>query len=348
VHTRTAPARTGREAVIVTQLRTAVIGAGWIGRKHIAALAARDDVVIGAVCDVDADRARAAAEGTGARIFTDWREMLDAAAPEAVWVCTPPQAHLDPAVTCLDRGLHVYLEKPVARDLGDAAAIVDAAARSSAVCAVGYQWRGVEVLDAARAAMAGRPVGCLVAESVGGTESRPWFLDRAAGGGNLLERGSHHIDLARVLAGEVVSVQAAAARIRLAPGRGGDIEDAVTLLLHFADGGLGTIVVAWTTDDVPGSYWVEVVTEGGVLRVDLDPDFRLSGTTDGAPVAATSAGEPFARSIDRFLSAVRAGDPQLVFCTPADAERTLAVAVAAEAALKSGQTVTIGDDASRV
>jgi myo-inositol 2-dehydrogenase / D-chiro-inositol 1-dehydrogenase len=301
------------------------------------------------VCDVAADRAQDAAAGTGAQVFTDWREMLEAAALDAVWVCTPPQAHLDPAVTCLDRGLPVYLEKPVARDLADAATIVAAAKRSGAVCAVGYQWRAVEVLDDLRAAMAGRPVGCLVAESVGGTESRPWFLDRAAGGGNLLERGSHHIDLARVLAGEVVSVQAAAAGIRLAPGRGGDIDDAVTLLLHFADGGLGTLVVAWTTDAVPGSYWVEVVNEGGVLRVDLDPDFRLTGTSDGAPVSAASSDQPpFERSIDRFFAAVRAGDPDLVFCTPADAERTLAVAIAAEAALKSGQTVTISNDVSRV
>ena len=83
-----------------------------------------------------------------------------------------------------------------------------------------------------------------VGQSIGGTQSRPWFLDMAAGGGNLLERGSHHIDLARAVAGEVVAVQAAALPVRLAPrpSGAGDIDDAVTLLLHFATGAIGTIL----------------------------------------------------------------------------------------------------------
>jgi len=145
-----------------------------------------------------------------------------------------------------------------------------------------------------------------------------------------------------VLAGDVRAVQAAASTVRLARGRGGDIDDAVTIVLHFATGGTGTIVVAWTSDDLPSSYQVEVLTESAALRLDLDPDFRLSGVSGGEPVAAASRTRPFERSVDRFVAAARAGDPDLVFCTPADAAETLAVAAAAEAALKSGQTVLIG------
>lgn len=329
-------------------LRAGIIGAGWIGRRHAATLASRDDVAVSAVCDLDLARAREVTAESGGQAFADWREMLDQAALDAVWVCTPPLAHTDPAVACLDRGLALYLEKPIARSLDAAGPIVAAAARGRAVCAVGYQWRAVDVLDELQRAQAGRTVCCLVGQSVGGTQSRPWFLDRAAGGGNLLERGSHHIDLARVLAGEVVTVQAAAATVPLSRSRGGDIEDAVTLILRFAGGGIGTIVVAWTTDNVPGSYWVEVISDGAVLRLDLDPDFRLSGTSDGTPVAGISRARPFERSVDRFIAAVRAGDPDHVFCTPADAVRTLAVAAGAEAALISGQTVPIHYDVPRV
>jgi myo-inositol 2-dehydrogenase / D-chiro-inositol 1-dehydrogenase len=324
-------------------LQAGIIGAGWIGRRHAAVLAGRDDVAVRAVCDPDPGRAQAVAADAGGEVFSGWPEMLDRVTLDAVWVCTPPRAHADPAVACLDRGLALYLEKPIARSLDDARSIVAAADRGRAVCAVGYQWRAVEVLDDLRQALAGQTVGCLVGESIGGTRSRPWFLDRAAGGGNLLERGSHHIDLARVLGGEVVAVQAAAATVRLAPGRGGDIDDAVTLVLRFAAGGIGTIIVAWTSDSLPGSYWVEVVTGDAGVRLDLDPHFRLSGTSHGVPVAAASHAQPFERSVDRFLAAVRAGDPGLVFCPPADAAGTLAVAAAAEAALNSGQTVTTGD-----
>lgn len=324
-------------------MRAGIIGAGWIGRRHAETMAGREDIEVSAVCDIDTPRAAAVAARSGAQVFSDWREMLDSASLDALWICTPPRAHAPPAVAALDRGLPLYLEKPVARSLTDADMIVTAAASSKTVCAVGYQWRAVEVLGELRSALAGRTVGCLVGQSAGGTESRPWFLDQAEGGGNLLERGSHHIDLARALAGEVAAVQAAASTVRLSPRPAGtgDIDDAVTILLHFASGGLGTIVVAWTSDGLPGRYWVELTAADAALRLDLDPDFRLSGTSGGAPVTGASRGIPFERSVDRFITAVKAGDPQLVFCTPADAARTLAVAVAAEEALLSGRTVPV-------
>jgi myo-inositol 2-dehydrogenase/D-chiro-inositol 1-dehydrogenase len=324
-------------------MRAGIIGAGWIGRRHAETMAGREDIEVSAVCDIDTPRAAAVAALSGAQVFSDWREMLDSASLDALWICTPPRAHAPPAVAALDRGLPLYLEKPVARSLTDADMIVTAAASSKTVCAVGYQWRAVEVLGELRSALAGRTVGYLVGQSAGGTQSRPWFLDQAEGGGNLLERGSHHIDLARAVAGEVAAVQAAASTVRLAPRPAGtgDIDDAVTILLHFASGGLGTIVVAWTSDGLPGRYWVELTAADAALRLDLDPDFRLSGTSGGAPVTGASRGIPFERSVDRFITAVKARDPQLVFSTPADAARTLAVAVAAEEALLNGRTVPV-------
>ena len=326
-----------------TVLRAGIIGAGWIGQRHAQTLAARADVAVIAVCDVDAGRAAQVASASRARVFSDWREMLESGALDLLWVCTPPREHAGPAVAALERGLPVYLEKPVARSADDAARIVAAADRGGAVCAVGYQWRAVDVLGELRGALAGRTVGCLVGQSIGGTVSRPWFLSKAAGGGNLLERGSHHIDLARALAGEVTAVQAAESAVRLAPRPAGpgDIADAVTILLHFEGGGLGTIVVAWTNENLPGRYWVEVTAAEASFRLDLDPDFRLTGVAGGSPVAAVSRGNPFEGSVDRFLAAAKAGDPSRVFCSPADAARTLAVAVAAEEALRTRSAVPV-------
>jgi len=326
-------------------MRAGIVGAGWIGRRHAETLAGRDGVVVAGVCDTDGGRAAQVAGASGARVFSDWREMLETAALDMLWVCTPPRAHAGPAVAALERGLPVYLEKPVARSADDAARIVSAAERGQAVCAVGYQWRAVDVLGDLRSALAGRTVGCLVAQSIGGTESRPWFLSKAEGGGNLLERGSHQIDLARVLAGEVVAVQAAESAVRLAahpksPGAD-DITDAVTIVLHFGSGGIGTIVVAWTSGNLPASYWVEITAADAAFRLDLDPDFRLSGVAGSSQVAATAHGKPFDGSVARFLAAAKAGDPGLVFCTPADGARTLAVAIAAEEALRSGATVPV-------
>ncbi|HEY2550827.1 MAG TPA: Gfo/Idh/MocA family oxidoreductase [Streptosporangiaceae bacterium] len=324
-------------------LRAGLIGAGWIGQFHAETISARPDVTLTAVCDLDPERAGEAAAASGAEVFADWRQMLGSAELDALWVCTPPALHLEPAIAALQRGLPLYLEKPVARTLDDAKVIVAAAAASGTVCAIGYQWHAAEVLGDAQRALAGRPVGCLVGQSVGGTQSRDWFLSKAAGGGNLLERGSHHIDLARALGGEVVAVQAAGSSVPLAPRQAGegDIDDAVTLLLHFAAGGTATIVVAWTIDSLPGSYWVEVTARDARIRLDLDPDFRVSGVSDGEQVSASSETAPFERSIATFLAAARAGDPAAVCCTPADAIRTLAVAAAAEEALATGRTVQV-------
>jgi predicted dehydrogenase len=137
-------------------------------------------------------------------------------------------------------------------------------------------------------------------------------------------------------------VQAAQSAVRLAPrdaGSAADIADAVTLLLHFESGGLGTIIVTWTSRELPGRYWLEVTSADAALRLDLDPDFRLSGVNRGEQVAATSVHDPFQRSVDCFLAAVTAGAP--VLCTPGDAARTLAVAIAAEDALRTGRTTNV-------
>lgn len=324
-------------------LRVGLIGAGWIACEHLAVLTRREDARVVAVCDLDEVRARRAAGPAGARVYRDWEDLLDGEALDAVWICTPPGAHRPPAVAALERGMPVFLEKPVARALDDAAAIVGAAGRNGAVCAVGYQWHGLDVLDDVRAALTGQTVGLLVGRSIGPARPRRWFLDRAQGGGNLLERASHHIDLQRAVAGEVADVQATASTVSLArdASPGGDIDDAVALVLTFAHGGVGTIQVAWTRSGLPGIYGLDVAATEATLRLDLDPEFVLSGASRGVTLAARASTHPFERTIGRFLDAVRVGDRGAVFCTPADGERTLAVAVAGERALTSGTRVPV-------
>jgi myo-inositol 2-dehydrogenase / D-chiro-inositol 1-dehydrogenase len=319
-----------------------LVGAGWIAADHVATLQKHDDVELVAVCDLDRGRAEALAPA-GASVYERWEELLERERPDAVWICLPPLAHRAPTVAALERGIHVYLEKPVARTVADASAIVAAAERTDAVCAVGYQWHATEVLDDLRRTLDGQEIGLLVGRSIGPTGSRPWFLDRSQGGGNVLERGSHQIDLMRTIAGEVVRVQAAASGVLLgqAEGERGDIEDAATLVLHHESGALATVVVGWTRRGQPGRYDVDVVATEATLHLTLDPEFSLEGVSKGKPIEARGSEHPFERTVARFLGAARAGDPSIVFCTPADAARTLAVAVACERALTSGETVAV-------
>jgi myo-inositol 2-dehydrogenase/D-chiro-inositol 1-dehydrogenase len=322
-------------------VRVGVIGAGWIAEQHLATLRGLDDVELVAVGDLDEARARELADGVP--VYDDWRELIEIEEPDAVFVCTPPLLHREMAIEALERGVHVYLEKPIARGLDDARAIVDAAARSDAVCAVGYQWRAVEVLDDLRQALDGQELGLLIGIGTGPTKSRPWFLRRAEGGGNLLERASHSIDLERAIAGEVVAVQATAGAIPLAQSAGdrGDIEDAATIGLRFANGAVGSTSIAWTREGLPGRYSLDVLGSESSIHLELDPDFTLSGVSRGREIDAATKQHPIERSVVRFLDAARDGDGTRVFCTPADAAGTLAVVIACEEALASGGTVSV-------
>jgi predicted dehydrogenase len=203
------------------------------------------------------------------------------------------------------------------------------------VCAVGYQWHATEALETLRESVAGQPLAALFGVSVGPTAARPWFLERAGGGGNILERGSHQLDLIRSVAGDVESVHAIASDVPLAQSEGdrGDIEDAATLLLRFRDGAVGTVVVAWTREGQPGRYSLDVLAEEATLHLELDPWFTLTGRSRDRELEQAMRVHPFERSVARFVDAVRAGAPDVVFCTPTDARETLRTALACERSL---------------
>lgn len=320
-------------------LRVGLVGAGWIASDHLSLLQRLGHEIV-AVCDVDPVRAETAAP-PAARVYDDWGVLLERETLDALWVTTPPLHHRGPACAAMKLGVPVFLEKPVARGLGDAAAIVETWRRTGTVCAVGYQWHASEALGVMRAELEGRRLALLYGVSVGPTQARPWFLERAGGGGNILERGSHQLDLARAVAGEVVSVQALASSVLLARAEGasGDIEDAAALALRFASGAIGSIVLAWTAAGQPGTYTLEALCADGALRLELDPTFRVSGHVGGRRVDAGMSVHPFERSVTRFLAAVRAGDPEQVPCTPSDATATLAAALACERSLLDGGRV---------
>ena len=320
-------------------LRVGIVGAGWIAADHRAVLGNLGHELV-AVCDVDRERAEQLAQGAAA-IYEDWRDLLDGEELDALWVATPPRLHAEPAVAAFERGLPVYLEKPIARTLEDADAIVDAWQRTRSVCAIGYQWHATEALETLRAAVADQPVAALLGISIGPTAARPWFLDRSGGGGNVLERGSHQIDLLRSVAGDVESVQAVASDVALAQSEGdqGDIEDSATLLLRFAGGAVGTVVVAWTRQGQPGRYSLDVLAAEATLHLELDPWFTLTGRSRDQELDAGMHVHPFERSVARFVDAVRDGTPATVFCTPEDARETLRTALACERSLLEGGRV---------
>src|SRR5438309_11002121 len=107
----------------------AVIGCGTISIVHLGSISSLDGVDLVGVCDTDADRAAAVGREYQVPWFTDHAEMLATVRPEVVHICTPHDQHVPVAIDCLDAGVHVLVEKPVAATVAEAERLIEAADR---------------------------------------------------------------------------------------------------------------------------------------------------------------------------------------------------------------------------
>src|SRR5437762_6311891 len=133
------------------RVRVAVIGVGHLGRHHARILAALPDVHLSAVVDIDRDRAAAVAAASGATAAYDYRDVLGRV--DAVTLAVPTELHHQIAIAFLEAGTPVLVEKPMARTLSEADAIVGAAERGRALLAVGHTERFNPAVAAARAVL---------------------------------------------------------------------------------------------------------------------------------------------------------------------------------------------------
>ena len=120
----------------MTQIRTAVIGVGSMGRWHADKYAALPESRLVAVVDADADRAAAVAGELGVDAATDFRELIGKV--DAVSVVTPTPLHFDVAASLLENGIHVLVEKPITATVGQARRLVELAERGNLVLQVGH------------------------------------------------------------------------------------------------------------------------------------------------------------------------------------------------------------------
>lgn len=124
-------------------LRIGLIGAGYIAGWHADAIKATPGVTLSAVCDRAVDAAHGLAEGYGARGFASVEDLIEANICDAVHILTPPDSHRDLAIQCLEAGLHVLVEKPVALSAQDTQAIEDAAQQAGRRFHAGHNFLGL-------------------------------------------------------------------------------------------------------------------------------------------------------------------------------------------------------------
>jgi predicted dehydrogenase len=147
------------------KLVVGVIGTGGMGGSHVASLAARRDVTVAYVCDVDANRLAKAAKvvestaGKAPRAEADLRKLLDDKSLDAVFIATPDHWHAPAAILALDAGKHVYVEKPCCHNLREGRLLVDAVRRSGKQLQVGTQSRSTDVVREAIQRIQNKEIG---------------------------------------------------------------------------------------------------------------------------------------------------------------------------------------------
>jgi predicted dehydrogenase len=221
-----------------------VIGAGLIGRKHLAKLAGRDDYDLVGIADVNVDRV--AAEHPKTRVFADYRQLLDEARPEAVIIASPNQLHAETGIECARRGIDILIEKPVTDTLESASALIAEVRKSGIKSLVGHHRRHHLQVKTLKALLGEGRIGDIVGVSaIWAThkpadyfQTAPWRTE--AGGGPILINLIHEIDFLRFTIGEIVAVEAIASKRQ----RGFVVEDTAATLIEFDNGALGTFFVS--------------------------------------------------------------------------------------------------------
>lgn len=254
-------------------IRFGLIGCGAIARRHADILSSGlvADAALTAVCDANAERAKAFGEQYRVPFFSSLEAYLASGLIDVTTVLTPSGLHAAHTIALAKYGRAIVVEKPMALTLGDADNMIAACDRHGSRLFVVKQNRFNRPVMALRRALDAGRFGKLVLGTVRVRWCRPqsyydqasWRGTWAHDGGVLANQASHHIDLLEWMMGEVESVSAmsahALARI--------EAEDTAVALLRFRNGALGVIEATTATrpKDLEGS--LSVLGEGGSVEI---------------------------------------------------------------------------------
>ena len=244
--------RAGANPTNEPTIKLGVIGCGNYGMANIRAAFKAGGVAIVALCDVDsrhlkdtADRVEQS-QGTRPKSFKHCGELLETPGLDAIVIATPPQWHALPFIAAVEKGLDVYCEKPLAYDVREGRAMVDAAKKEGVIVQVGFQRRQSPAIQQAREHIRQGHLGRIIEAqaqihyTAGMRDTTPqdppasldwdlwcgpapklpyspqighfaWRLEKTTGHGHLVDWGIHLIDATRWILDETTprTVQAA-------------------------------------------------------------------------------------------------------------------------------------------
>ena len=362
------------------KLKLGLIGCGWYGMVDVEAAFRAGGIEVLALCDVDSDNLKNSADkveklqGKRPQTFKLHEDLLKTPGPEAVNIASPPHWHALQFIAAVERGLDVYCEKPLAYDVREGRAMVDAAKASGRVVQIGFQRRHSAAIRQARQYIAEGNAGRIVtvaaqihypAQLADPTPQDPpatldwdlwcgpapklpyspqvghfnWRTEEAYGNGHLVDWGIHWIDAIRNVLGLGMprSVQSAGGLYRLK----GRITTPDALTAHFE---FDEVPVTWTHRIFGSAEYTPETTNGMFFYGEketvylTDERYVVIPTTKGLERRTVEAkNDQQTEHVAEWLEAVRTRGK--VSCPPEDAYRSTAAVQLAMIALKAGGRV---------
>lgn len=343
--------------------RIAVAGAGSIGRAHMDAANLSAGVCLCAVVDPAPAAAQEAAR-IGVAYYSSIDELLKCDRPDGIVLATPNALHVPQAMQCLEVGLPILLEKPIAPTVQEARGLVNASEQRGGRILIGHHRAHSPIMAQARQVVQSGRLGRLVAVMGSAMffkpphyfDEAPWRRD--TGAGPILLNMIHEVHNLRMLCGEIVAVQA----FKSHAARSFPVEDTVAITLEFASGALGTFMLSDTA--ASARSWEQTSQENKAYPSYTDEDcYVITGSNGSLSVPtmrikayarpqdcswwkpfevdqlSVAREDPIKRQLEHFGAVVRGECAPLV--TARDGLNNLLVTEAIMRAAESGQTVRI-------
>ena len=282
----------------MSKTRIAVAGAGYIGLTHMAVAQKSATCALSAVVD-PAPAAQATATKADVPLYRSLDELIAKDRPDGVIVATPNQLHVEHAMTCIDAGLPMLLEKPIAPTVAEAERLVAHAEAAGARILIGHHGAHSPIMAKAREVIDHGALGRLVAVMGSAVFFKPdhYFAQgpwrREVGAGPILLNMIHEVHNLRMLCGEIVAVQAFASHAT----RGFPVEDTVTINLRFANGALGSFLLSDTA--ACARSWEQTSRENKAYATYPDEDCYIVMGTFGSLSVPTMRLRTYASAEER-------------------------------------------------
>jgi predicted dehydrogenase len=332
---------------------------------HLASIKYMKEVEVRALAELEEDRLnRVADRFCIKRRYLKYNDLLNDPSIDIVAVCVPGALHAEIAIAAIDAGKHVFVEKPLSLDLGDADRMVKRAAQTSRCCMIGFNLRSHRLVQEARRIIRSGELGQIemirTVWTAGFNYDRQlpaWRYRRADGGGALFEIGTHHIDLWRFLTGSEVKTVYADSRSQL-------FEDQTSLLsVRMANDVLVTSSFCQRTSD---SNDIEVFGYKGRLvfscyHADSLAVFSTSDLSGGISARLKRIAQMCGKFPSLMKAGLKGGDFMQSYrtqwrsfidsilrnkplpCTFEDGRRSLQVVLSAIESVERGQPVDVGE-----